>query len=171
MKTLDLYNVTDQRIVRKLVDREVLYCVSNLISRLCELEPDDEELMALCEVRDYETPLEAVEDEQWERLCANNDLSPRSKERVIAALGAEECCEQLGLDPDYREVYEHWLVTSWAADSLREKGEVVVDDLHGLTVWGRTATGQAICMDRVWWEIARDMEILSGQANSWEEGK
>jgi len=62
--------------------------------------------------------------------------------------------------PNGGEVYEHWLVTSWLADKLRAKGETVVDDVAGLTIWGRATTGQMIRMDSVIREIARDLHDL-----------
>ena len=57
--------------------------------------------------------------------------------------------------PDGSEIFEHWLVTGWLARHLREQGESVVDDVVGLTVWGRATTGQAIYADAVLQRIAR----------------
>ena len=161
----------NQRIVARLVEREVLYCVSSLISRLAELEPDNEELFDLSERRDYETPLEDVTEEQWVELAKNNDYhwTTAHKDRLISVLGAAECCDQLGLDPHYIEVYEHHIITGWAADKLRGLGQVVVDDVYGLTVWGRCTTGQSSSLDHVWWQIAAGMGILAGQPNSWAD--
>jgi len=50
---------------------------------------------------------------------------------------------------DYgEEALEHWLVSDWLANRLREEGEMVVEFM-GLTIWGRTTSGQAICIDSV----------------------
>jgi hypothetical protein len=54
------------------------------------------------------------------------------------------------------EVYEHWVVSNWLADKLRAKGEIVEDYL-GLTIWGRTTTGQRISLDSVIQEIVDDV--------------
>ena len=52
-------------------------------------------------------------------------------------------------DEDYPdEALEHWLVSNWLAERLREEGEMVVEFL-GLTIWGRTTSGQAIYIDSV----------------------
>lgn len=59
--------------------------------------------------------------------------------------------------PDGGEIYEHWAISSWLADKLREQGHSVVDDVSGLTVWGRPTTGQMIYMDGVIQRIARGM--------------
>ena len=52
-------------------------------------------------------------------------------------------------DEDYPdEALEHWLVSDWLGNRLREEGEMVVDFM-GLTIWGRTTSGQAIYIDSV----------------------
>ena len=52
-------------------------------------------------------------------------------------------------DEDYPdEALEHWLVSNWLAERLREEGEMVIDFMD-LTIWGRTTSGQAICIDSV----------------------
>ena len=76
---------------------------------------------------------------------------------------ARECASE-----NPREVFEHWIVSSWFAGKLKEQGESV-GELFGLTIWGRTTTGQAIAMDSVIQQIAANMEILDGQRNSWAD--
>ena len=52
-------------------------------------------------------------------------------------------------DEDYPdEALEHWLVSNWLAERLREEGEMGIDFMD-LTIWGRTTSGQAICIDTV----------------------
>ena len=52
-------------------------------------------------------------------------------------------------DEDYPdEALEHWLVSTWLANRLREEGEMVIDFMD-LTIWGRTTSGQAIYIDSV----------------------
>ncbi len=52
-------------------------------------------------------------------------------------------------DEDYPdEALEHWLISDWLANRLREEGEMVIEFM-GLTIWGRTTSGQAICIDSV----------------------
>jgi len=48
---------------------------------------------------------------------------------------------------DYIEALEHWIVSDWLADKLIEQGEMVTKDFLGLTIWGRTTSGQAIYID------------------------
>ena len=52
-------------------------------------------------------------------------------------------------DEDYPdEALEHWIVSDWLGKRLLEQGEMVIDFM-GLTIWGRTTSGQAICIDSV----------------------
>tara|TARA_R100000008_G_scaffold75609_1_gene54949 strand:+ start:178 stop:510 length:333 start_codon:yes stop_codon:yes gene_type:complete len=46
------------------------------------------------------------------------------------------------------EALEHWLVSDWLANRLREEGEMVADFMD-MTIWGRTTSGQAILLDSV----------------------
>lgn len=55
---------------------------------------------------------------------------------------------------DYRdEIFEHWVVSDWLAARLQEKGETVVEDFFGFTIWCRGAAGHAIFLDSVICEI------------------
>ena len=59
-------------------------------------------------------------------------------------------------EEDYIEIYEYWAVSGWLAERLQSKGERVDCDFHGLCVWGRTTTGQAISMDGVIRELVQE---------------
>lgn len=76
--------------------------------------------------------------------------------RLETSLNAEEFCRRFNLDPDEIEVYEHWAVTGWFKDKLSQYGQAV-GELLGLDIWGRTTTGQSICMDGVILRIAKDL--------------
>ncbi len=69
---------------------------------------------------------------------------------------------------DFRapEVFEWWAVSVWFGGKLREKGEVVIES-YGKSYWGRTCTGQSICLDSVIADIAADMGILKGMEHDW----
>ena len=72
------------------------------------------------------------------------------------------------LDPDYNEVYEHWVVnSSWAADDLRAYGQIVFE-FGGLTIFGRCTTGQSILLDG--W-VRRLMRDLPDDHWIWKEVK
>lgn len=54
------------------------------------------------------------------------------------------------------EIFEHWVVSDHFAYWLKQKGEKI-GELDGLTIWGRTTTGQSISIDYVVREIVREM--------------
>ena len=59
------------------------------------------------------------------------------------------------LDDDYpTEALEHWIVSDWLESKLSEYGQLTTNDFLGLTIWGRTTSGQAICLDHVIQQIA-----------------
>ena len=64
------------------------------------------------------------------------------------------------------EALEHWIVSDWFAEKLADHGEIT-GELLGLTIWGRTCSGQTIAADGVVREIAEEMEILPGQKYAW----
>jgi len=71
------------------------------------------------------------------------------------------------IELESKEVYEWWFVSQWLYEKLQALGYVVIDAPDGY-IWGRCTTGQAILLDYVIGQICADMEILQGQANSWE---
>ena len=50
------------------------------------------------------------------------------------------------------EIFEWWLVTTWAAGKLREQNECILEVGNGIW-WGRTCTGQSIALDPTWYDI------------------
>ena len=54
-----------------------------------------------------------------------------------------------GYEDDYIEALEFWIVSDWFAKKLADKGELITLDFLGLTIWGRTCSGQSISMDCV----------------------
>ena len=53
------------------------------------------------------------------------------------------------------EVLEWWLIDSWLAERLQQEGEVVIEE-YGCYWWGRSTSGQAICLDSVIQKIAEE---------------
>lgn len=72
---------------------------------------------------------------------------------------AQTACEEAGIEPYQREVFEFWIVSDWLADKLEAHGEKVDRDFAGLIVWARTTTGQAIYADGLFEEIAREVSL------------
>ena len=66
----------------------------------------------------------------------------------------EFCAEYIGIDDSH--VYEWWIVNSWMAEKLKDKGEIILSTYVG-DIWGRTNTGQAIFIDDTMLEIANEL--------------
>lgn len=78
---------------------------------------------------------------------------------------AKEIDEVEDLEAEPQEIFEWWLVSDFLCRKLKEKGYPVIECE---SIWGRTTTGQAISIDWVIEQIAREMEILEGQKYEWE---
>ena len=138
-------NAAYQAAVGEFVNREVIYCVSCLVS---EVAKQDEDFWHLFRAFDADKAREmirqAIEEDSGNQQ-AIDDLELQEPDDLKEAL------DKLNLDVFQAEceVYEHWIVSDWLATKLEEKGETIERDFHGLTVWGRCCTGQAILLDRV----------------------
>lgn len=151
----------------QLVNREVRYCVSALVSTLSgpahtgELS-DCPDMRALAEqafelaasIPDYES---AARENGWDLDRANGRMFRHVEGDPDYAQDWAEACEKSDIDPYDREVYEHWIVSDWLADELGARGEKVDRDFAGLTVWARTCTGQAIALDSVIVDICAEV--------------
>lgn len=87
--------------------------------------------------------LDAIRQKVWEIVDIEGDAY-------------EWVCDNFNLEPEYGEIYEHWIVSDWLGRKLSERGHVVESYL-GMTIWGRGCTGQAIYMDGVMEQICNDL--------------
>ena len=133
-------NEPRHRQLDQFVGREVFYCVSHLVSELtskAEHFPDYEEELfnAWHAPMTEEDCREAVQSQGY----GIGDCDTWEEAFFVLEIG----------DCETREVLEHWIVSDWLANRLEERGECVLRDFFGLTVWGRTCSGQAISLDGV----------------------
>ena len=145
--------------LRVFVDRNLYYCVSPLIHHLAQNEGDEyhDEILTVCTQDDWQG---AAEDMGWEQFTDKfgaNCYRDISDSQTWAGGGWQELCEEFDIDPHLSEAYEHWIVSDHLATKLEAEGEMVSRDIHGLTVWGRTCTGQAILLDYVISQIYRKL--------------
>lgn len=97
----------------------------------------------------YGDVTDRFEDEYEARKAAIESVMPAIREAVWKiATDYEAICIAHGLDYEYTEALEYWVVSSWLAWKLAEKGEAIAE-VCGLTVWGRCTSGQAISLDSV----------------------
>ena len=130
-----------QRECDRFVQSEIMCCVSFLISEIGGRDLRIEESEWFDEWLTLTKPIEencgCDMDEEELREAEENDEE-------------KEPCGNC-----FREIFEHWVVTRWMADTLRERGEVVVDFMN-LDVWARTTTGQSIALDGVIRDIIKE---------------
>jgi len=119
---------------------------------------------------DYKRPLRDLElDGDFQREVSdfvNRELGSNVSEIVaeMAKHDPDEACEWYYVPNDSAsdeplEVYEHWIIASgFMTSDLESKGELVIRDFYGLTIWGRTMTGQAISTDYVIQRIYIDIK-------------
>lgn len=161
-------NADRERQLDEFVHRNVYQCASTLITELVRLDgvidgEYSEDLLAILSRDDYREP---CEDAGW-RLAPDGDgfiARHRTHDPIdLAADDEAEAWRELAeiecIDPYTAEAYEHWIVSSALADWLEDEGEMISRDVYGLTIWGRTCTGQAISMDGV---IGRIFDKLEG---------
>lgn len=157
------------RTIDQMVQQEVNCCLSYLVSTLAKayhanpparfangVSEDGREAQSLfeqafelaCPVADFE---EAAIQAGWEPFTDKFGVAcwRDTKDGQTWASSAEDLCAEFDIEPYDREVFEHWAVSQWLADKLREEGEKVDDDFGGLCVWARTTTGQGIASDSV----------------------
>ena len=170
-------NANYQNAVRKLVDREIHYCVSTLISELAWHDTGEywDDILNVCLQDNWEEPAtyhtrELDRDECAEILesisieVRDNETVETLREAIDAnisdgTIDAQAFCEEYGIDPYVHEAYEHWIVSDWLADKLETAGEMVSRDIYGLTIWGRCTTGQPILLDSVICGIYNNMGV------------
>ncbi|NNM74765.1 hypothetical protein [Enterovirga aerilata] len=161
---------------RRLVQNEVIACLSSLVSTLAEGygdtgNPISGRRSALAELTEEALELCApVQD--WEEAALQAGIEIRERNSLFYAdlkgmrhegfgtkeAAAKAACEAEGVEPYEWEVFEHWAVSGWLARRLEQAGERVAYDFAGFpAVWARTTTGQAIAADGVIREIAREI--------------
>lgn len=139
--------------IQKLVEREVKAPATELINALMEQYGDEIAEFASCP--NYEAA--ARENGYTVKQCASVFYWTKDgtwdEEFETEQEAYQDCVETNNLNYDYIEAYEFWIVSDWLADQLQAKGELITKDFLGLTIWGRTCSGQAIYCDRVIQEI------------------
>ena len=127
------FNKVDQSILQdiagQLVSNHVNACQSMLVDELMQKE--------------------VISIDQYENLFMSDE---RIKEYHNVTTD-EEVQEIKDNGSDINEVYEHWLVSDWLLEKLREQEEPILETDYE-TWWGRTCSGQAILLDHNIQELA-----------------
>ena len=170
-----------EQIVENIVRNDVFYNVSYLISELGTNDQYFEEIMEFSlkypdneeeiqELGDQKDDLEDYFDDllqeideyiddtpmTYDQAGALKDLFEGIKDDTLSEID-QEIDDLKAEQEEPEEAYEFWIVSDWLADKLSDRGELVTKDFLGLTIWGRTCTGQSITMDWVIQDIAKEV--------------
>lgn len=158
-------SITNNNILKKLVEREVYCCMTSEIEfLLTNIHLHDNPISEADFLYSYESICEECGSIDDFRECSEDETSYICN--VCGKVYSEE--EYNNLDSHYPEIFEWWAVTSWFGEKLKAAGQPVIE-CWGKSYWGRTTTGQAIHCDGCIHKIAEDMQILEGMAYSWED--
>lgn len=162
MMTKELTDTQKQKLGLRVVDREIFHCASQFISAMYEMEEHPDELFDAFTKYDYDECsryhiYENMEDEEvigeLNELDVHDyhidDCKTTLYNHLLDIDGFDDFCHEQGLDPDPVDIFEHWIVSDWLADLLEGRGEAVLRDFMGFTIWGRACTGQSINLDHV----------------------
>jgi len=122
-----------QQNAKRVVESHIYACASTLIYELSQKPEYMDDLLAL-QTRTA-----------WECDSCGHQDADRDE--------LDECCDEAQAGDSTQsetelEVYEHWIVSDWLGRQLVKRGEIV-GEFMGLTIWGRTCTGQAVYLDEV----------------------
>lgn len=189
----DINSIENDRILRRLVNREVLHCVSSLVSHfaqneqalsgsdytiddvisLCSKYPDNSDAIEELQekIDDLECQADGIDSDAED--CETTDEEHRLLAEAIALRDSAtrlqaELDELESEQDDPVEALEHWAVTSWFAKRLANHG-AITGEIFDFTIWGRTCSGQSISADGIIANIAAEMQILDGQKHSWKD--
>ena len=158
-KTSDAYII--DRKAQQLVEWKVIMSATWLMDALREYSenhPDD----AIFDMDDYYNGWEERCPECNSRNITTDTEAYRKENPEWASQHKEDncyICEDCGAsfdEPYIPEIYEYWFVDDGFANLLRKKDEFVLDTCW-VPIWGRRATGQAIYIDGVIQEIAKEL--------------
>ena len=165
---LDYNSNENQRIKEEFIKNEVYCCASSLIYQLQEDGHYQDDIMEFSykEGLRKEDLIEEIKENYEEELkeYIENTFTEITDIEDLNEEELRELADDLNIDIDNftepEEALEHWIVSGWLAGKLEEYGELITKDFLGLTIWGRTCSGQAIMLDYVISKICDDLDML-----------
>jgi len=119
------------------------------------------------QLRIYQEKIEDLKilfEDELDRLAPLQDEEREELEKAVEKI--EEHLNYLeNLEAEPQEIYEWWLVSTWLAKKLKEKGHPVIINRYGASLWGRCCTGQAILIDNVIRRLVMEYRHIKPIAN------
>lgn len=164
---------TAQQRAERIVRQEVNCCLSALVSTLAKnafaFERTDganrTDVQELSDLAEQAAELASPVDDYEEAAVQAGFVFDKDNERwsdpehvaKFQYMTARDACDNNNIEPYQREVFEFWAISDWLGRKLEAKGEKVDFDFAGLVVWARCTSGQAIAIDSVIEDIAKDL--------------
>lgn len=154
--------------VEEMVKKHVLVNANQLVNELNNREEFAEALFPVTTRDDFETPareagyqvVKSDTENEFYLIHPNESGKRLEDDTFFTTVEAwEEACSLEGIDPYLDEAYEHYIVSDLLAYQLEKRGEMIIIDFLGLTIWGRATTGQMVYMDDVMVDIAKNTNI------------
>jgi len=170
MKTLekkfDGNSSINQDIKGQFIAREVYCNVNSLVQAILDKDENMEMRDEWENMYTYDCPDCGHGEADMDKFDNDMEINPNKQDFNFKCT---ECGHYFDDEPEMgsQEIYEYWAVSDMLYKDLKAKGHPVWDSGSTL-VWGRCTSGQAILLDGVITEICKEMEILEGQASSWE---
>lgn len=160
MSTLYDYDAVRER-AERLVKLEVYLCVSGLVWEIAKNYSERATVLGFDREDDFLDLISQTEHVYTCSHCGEEFRDPSDGEAFDQWFDhdGEEHQSAAGYshEEEHHEAFEHWAVSEFFAEKLREHGEMVEDTNIGW-IWGRCVTGQGIAMDAVVLEIAKELE-------------
>ena len=128
-----------QRVAGDIVNQNVYYCISYLMTEVGRLN-----------IYESDWSEEFNESVSCQMLACGCDMDEEEIEEAREEGRDLESCGSC-----HREVYEHWIVSPYLRDRLREMDETVIGFMN-MDVWSRCITGQSIALDWPLRELAKE---------------
>jgi hypothetical protein len=133
----------------RLIRNEVLACQTGLVEHLLSRSDEPEAHLSWDDAANLTRPVCPCCSED---TLLDEDSSPdpiKDKDGVPYDYRCTSCGEFFD-DPEHepQDVLEWWLVSSYLATELEERGEPIATDGHSCW-WGRTCSGQSILLDGI----------------------
>lgn len=138
--------------IERIIEQDVLVLANQLVEHLARDNQYIEEILNVC-VKDDLSELPQgftinIVNGDYELYQDCGDDEPE----FIDAFGEEreavrESYACIGEEPPVIEALQHWLVSGWLADKLEQVGAMVVRDVLGFHIWGRSDYGQCLTLN------------------------
>ena len=94
--------------------------------------------------------------------CLEKEIMSWEDVENLYVLKCPKCGESKEFETDFeeaQEIFEWYIISKWLYEKLKEKGEPVLSYEDFNYFWGRTTTGQSVCLDNVIQDLAEELRI------------